>query len=80
MDLQLDSGWMFSLLLGHEQGRNAMRSNSIGLQVRFGQQGASVPMFGEGDELGVGDGARRRCHGDAATCTASGSGSGTPLP
>ena len=44
LDLQLDSGWMFSLLLGHEQGRNALRSNSIGVQVRYGQQGGSLPM------------------------------------
>lgn len=44
LDLQLDIGWMFSLLLGHEQGRNALRSNSIGVQVRYGQQGGGLPM------------------------------------
>ncbi|MDV3467177.1 IPT/TIG domain-containing protein [Stenotrophomonas sp. C3(2023)] len=36
IDLQLDTGWMFSLLLGHDQGRNTLRSSSVGLQVRFG--------------------------------------------
>ncbi|WP_433852361.1 autotransporter domain-containing protein [Stenotrophomonas nitritireducens] len=80
MDLQLDSGWMFSLLFGHEQGRNAMRSNSIGLQVRFGQQGAHVPMFGEGDELGVGDDTRRRCRGGATPCAAPAGTGGDRLP
>ncbi|MGB3392398.1 MAG: autotransporter domain-containing protein [Stenotrophomonas sp.] len=72
MDLQLHSGWLFSLLLGHEQGRNAMRSNSIGLQVRYGQQGANVPMFGEhGDELGtsMSDDTGRRCRGLSGRCT-----------
>ncbi|WP_312317284.1 IPT/TIG domain-containing protein [Stenotrophomonas sp.] len=36
VDLQFDSGWMFSLLIGHDQGRNTLRSNSVGLQVRYG--------------------------------------------
>lgn len=40
VDLQLDSGWMFSLLLGHEQGRNRLRSNSIGVQLRLGGMGS----------------------------------------
>jgi len=38
VDLQFDSGWMFSLLIGHDQGRNTLRSNSIGLQVRYGSR------------------------------------------
>lgn len=39
VDLQLNTGWMFSVLLGHEQGNNALSSNSIGLQVRYGASG-----------------------------------------
>lgn len=51
MDLQLDNGWLFGLLLGHEQGRNAMRSASIGLQVRYGQQGGHGAMYGEAGDV-----------------------------
>lgn len=36
LDLQLSRAWLFSLLLGHEQGGNQLRNNSIGLQVRYG--------------------------------------------
>jgi uncharacterized protein YhjY with autotransporter beta-barrel domain len=35
IDLKLDSGWLFSLQLGHEQGGNSLRSNRIGVQVRY---------------------------------------------
>jgi len=41
VDLQFDSGWMFSLLIGHDQGRNTLRSNSIGLQVRYGSRSSA---------------------------------------
>ncbi len=72
MDLQLDNGWLFSLLLGREQGRNAMRSTSIGLQVRYGQPAAGA-MYGEnGDAFNAdmtGD-TRRRCRGPAPRCAA----------
>jgi hypothetical protein len=36
IDLQLNSGWMVSVVLGHEQGNNALSTNSVGLQVRYG--------------------------------------------
>ena len=49
MDLQLDSGWLFSLLLGHERGRASMRSSSIGLQLRYGS--GAAPM--QGNALGL---------------------------
>ena len=61
LDLQLDSGWMFSLLLGHEQGRNALRSNSIGLQVRYG--GQAGPTYVDEPGLGYEEQQRRRCQG-----------------
>lgn len=35
--------------LCHEQGRNAMRGDSIGLQVRCGARGARMPMSGGND-------------------------------
>lgn len=35
LELQVDGGWMFSLLLGHEQGNKRLRSNSIGLRARY---------------------------------------------
>ncbi|MEN5207811.1 fibronectin type III domain-containing protein [Stenotrophomonas terrae] len=70
MDLQLDSGWMFSLLLGHEQGRNAMRSNSIGLQVRFGQQGADVPMYSDEGGVQQAGGSSRPCRVSSMRCSA----------
>jgi len=70
MDLQLDSGWMFSLLLGHEQGRNAMRSTSIGLQVRFGQQGGNVPMYSDESGAQQVGGSSRPCRGSSVRCTA----------
>jgi len=80
MDLQLDNGWLFSLLLGREQGRNAMRSTSIGLQVRYGQQGGQGAMYGEnGDAFNAdmtGD-ARRRCRGPAPRCVAGNAPGGT---
>ncbi|SBV37492.1 exported hypothetical protein [uncultured Stenotrophomonas sp.] len=83
MDLQLDSGWLFSLLLGREQGRNTMRSTSIGLQVRYGQQGGHGPMYGEnGDAFNAdmtGD-ARRRCRGPGARCTAQDNAMGGTQP
>ncbi|MBN8794051.1 MAG: fibronectin type III domain-containing protein [Stenotrophomonas nitritireducens] len=82
MDLQLDSGWMFSLLLGREQGRNAMRSNSIGLQVRYGQQGASMPMYGENGDVFNADmtGDTRRCRGAAQSCATRGNAMGGTRP
>lgn len=40
LDLQLSRAWLFSLLLGHEQGGNQLRNNSIGLQVRYGDSSA----------------------------------------
>ncbi len=80
MDLQLDNGWLFSLLLGREQGRNATRSTSIGLQVRYGQQGGQGAMYGEnGDAFNAdmtGD-ARRRCRGPAPRCAAGNAPGGT---
>jgi len=82
MDLQLDNGWLFSLLLGREQGRNAMRSTSIGLQVRYGQPAAGA-MYGEnGDAFNAdmtGD-ARRRCRGPAPRCAAPGTQVGGTQP
>lgn len=36
LDLQLRKSWLLTLLLGHEQGSNQLRSNSIGLQVSYG--------------------------------------------
>lgn len=82
MDLQLDSGWMFSLLLGREQGRNAMRSTSIGLQVRYGQQGTQAPMYGEnGDAFNVDmTGDTRRCRGAAQPCATRGNAMGGIRP
>ncbi|WP_156357992.1 autotransporter domain-containing protein, partial [Stenotrophomonas sp. Leaf70] len=82
MDLQLDSGWMFSLLLGREQGRNAMRSNSIGLQVRYGQQGAGVPMYGGNGDAFNADmtGDTRRCRGAAQSCATRGNAMGGTRP
>lgn len=80
MDLQLDSGWLFSLLLGHEQGRNAMRSTSIGLQVRYGQPAAGAAMYGEnGDAFNAdmtGD-THRRCRGPATRCAVGNAPGGT---
>ncbi|WP_372018405.1 autotransporter domain-containing protein [Pseudoxanthomonas sp. 10H] len=74
MDLQLDSGWMFSLLLGHEQGRNSLRSNSIGLQVRYGSQPGAAPMYVDEPGLGYEDGPRGRCRGQEGRCNAGGVG------
>ena len=74
MDLQLDSGWLFSLLLGREQGRNAMRSTSIGLQVRYGQPAAGASMYAEDGDVFktdmTGD-TRQRCRGPAPRCAAA---------
>ncbi|PZU30208.1 MAG: hypothetical protein DI584_00320 [Stenotrophomonas sp.] len=81
MDLQFGSGWMFSLLLGHEQGRNATRSNSIGLQVRYGQQGASQSMYSDQYSGGSSADQRNRCRGPTTRCTSSGSSiGGSPSP
>jgi outer membrane autotransporter protein len=74
MDLQLDSGWMFSLLLGHEQGRNNLRSNSIGLQVRYGSQPGAAPVYVDEPGLGYEDSGRGRCRGQAGSCSAGGVG------
>ena len=52
MELKLDSGWSYSLQLGREQGRNALRSNSVGLQVRFGNQAPVAPVYVDDDYLG----------------------------
>jgi len=61
VDLQFDSGWMVSVLLGHEQGRNNLRSNSIGLQVRYGQQSGRVQSLVDANGVGDRDGERLRC-------------------
>ncbi|MCS4278148.1 autotransporter domain-containing protein [Stenotrophomonas rhizophila] len=66
VDLQLDSGWMFSLLLGHEQGRNSLRSNSIGVQVRFGGQGGGGVSQVDADGRGARECAQQR-HRDATS-------------
>ncbi|UNK58228.1 autotransporter domain-containing protein [Pseudoxanthomonas daejeonensis] len=72
VELQLDSGWMFSLLLGHEQGRNQMRSNSIGLQVRFGAQSGPSPVYVDDDRLGYNDPADHGCGARARGCRTRG--------
>ena len=66
MDLQLDSGWLFSLLLGHERGRASMRSSSIGLQLRYGSGGGLVP----GDALGLLPAQPGQCGGQLPACPA----------
>lgn len=74
LDLQLDSGWMFSLLLGHEQGRNSLRSNSIGLQVRYGSQPGVAPVYIDEPGLGYEEDRGRRCRGQGDRCNAGGVG------
>jgi outer membrane autotransporter protein len=68
VDLQWNSGWMVALLLGHEQGRNATRSNSIGMQMRYGQHQPVTPRYG--DAAGGVDAGERNCHGATARCRA----------
>mgnify|MGYP003583199126 CR=1 FL=1 len=51
LDVEFGSGWLFSLLLGHEQGRNAMTSNSIGLRLSYGSGGAPVAPTGDAAQL-----------------------------
>lgn len=83
MDLQLDNGWLFGLLLGREQGRNAMRSTSIGLQVRYGQQSGRGAMYGaEGEvfDASLNDDARNRCRGQGRRCTAQDNTVGSTQP
>lgn len=43
------SGWLVSLLLGHEQASNATESTSIGLRVSYGGQAAVSPALPAGD-------------------------------
>ncbi len=71
MDLQLDSGWLFSLLLGHERGRASMRSSSIGLQLRYGS--GAAPM--QGNALGLLPAQPGQCDGQLTACPVQG-----PLP
>ena len=66
MDLQLDSGWLFSLLLGHERGRASMRSSSIGLQLRYGS--GAAPM--QGNALGLLPAQPGQCGGQLPACPA----------
>ena len=74
LDLQWDSGWMFSVLLGHEQGRNSLRSNSIGLQVRYGGQAGSAPVYVDDDGLSQAgmDDCRRARGGGRNACEGGG--------
>ncbi len=52
LDVEFGSGWLFSLLLGHEQGRNAMTSNSIGLRLSYGSSApAAAPASGDAVQL-----------------------------
>ncbi len=71
MDLQLDSGWLFSLLLGRERGRASMRSSSIGLQLRYGS--GAAPM--QGNALGLLPAQPGQCDGQLTACPVQG-----PLP
>ncbi|WP_057636915.1 autotransporter domain-containing protein [Stenotrophomonas ginsengisoli] len=71
MDLQLDSGWLFSLLLGHERGSASMRSSSIGLQLRYGS--GAAPM--QGNALGLLPAQPGQCDGQLTACPVQG-----PLP
>ena len=68
MDLQLDSGWLFSLLLGHERGRASMRSSSIGLQLRYGS--GAAPM--QGNALGLFPAQPGQCDGQLTACPVQG--------
>ena len=68
VDLQLESGWMFSLKLGHEQGRNALTSNSIGLLLRYGSKQTTPSLSGNGALLGS-DAARNGCRRRGQECT-----------
>ena len=61
VDLQFDSGWMLSLLLGREHGRNDLRSNSVGLQARYGSQSARSTSRLDANGVGDRDGERLRC-------------------
>lgn len=67
VDLQLESGWMFSLKLGHEQGRNALTSNNIGLLLRYGSKQTTPSLSGNG-ALGS-DAARNGCRRRGQECT-----------
>ncbi|HEY5803582.1 MAG TPA: hypothetical protein VIT90_07830, partial [Lysobacter sp.] len=42
-DVGLRSGWLFSLLLGYEQGRNSATNGSIGLRLSYGQAAGTSP-------------------------------------
>lgn len=71
VDLQFSSGWMLSLLIGHDQGRNTLRSNSMGIQVRYGGQptGGAVRSRPSGnDHLGASD-AQPACSVGLPGCT-----------
>lgn len=67
VDLQLESGWMFSLKLGHEQGRNALTSNSIGLLLRYGSKQTTPSLTGNGEPGS--DAARNGCRRRGQGCT-----------
>ncbi len=40
MDIRLQAGWLFTVLVGHEQGGNSTRANSVGLSISYGASGA----------------------------------------
>ncbi|QSX73808.1 autotransporter outer membrane beta-barrel domain-containing protein [Lysobacter arenosi] len=53
MDVRLRAGWLFTLLVGHEQGGNSTRANSVGLSISYGASGArpaSAPASGVADQ------------------------------
>ncbi|WP_441816974.1 autotransporter domain-containing protein [Lysobacter sp. TAF61] len=42
MDIRLQTGWLFTLLVGHEQGGNSTSANSVGVSISYGA-GAARP-------------------------------------
>lgn len=36
MDIRLESGWLFTMQVGHEQGRDSLRASSVGLSISYG--------------------------------------------
>lgn len=61
VDVQLQRGWMLSLLFGHEQARDSNRSNSFGLRVTYGAQASAATTATTVGEAATAADASSRC-------------------
>jgi hypothetical protein len=63
MDIRLDSGWLFTMQVGHEQGRNSTRASSVGLSISYGAGSSRSAVQADNGLVGQQPEQERECRG-----------------